>query len=160
MKNHLTLNFYWPHPIFFSLFLDLIPSWTHQSTALGEGPEAYRTLRKRLLPDLLWLMRARKRAEILQNQRLPAGGWLERGTSRNTWKQGSFFQNMSCCAAASRIIQQALIDFRREHNRTLGGTMDLDIFGVWPVCGLPPRQWFKSKTLGLHGSTPAASTSV
>lgn len=34
-----------------------------------EGPEAYRTLRKRLLPDLLWLMRARKRAEILQNQR-------------------------------------------------------------------------------------------
>eukprot|EP00435_Cladocopium_sp_Y103_P068286 s76_g31.t1 len=34
-----------------------------------EGPEAYRTLRKRMLPDLLWLMRARKRSEILQNQR-------------------------------------------------------------------------------------------
>ena len=155
MKNHLTLNFYWPHPVFFSLFLGLIPSWTHHSTALGEGPEAYRTLRKRLLPDLLWLMRARKRAEILQNQRLPAGGWSREHP------EGKFFQNMSSSAAASRIIQQALIDFRREHDRKLaGGTMDLDIFWVWPVCGLPPRQWFKSKKLGLHGSTPVASTSV
>eukprot|EP00913_Durusdinium_trenchii_P012109 g11372.t1 len=33
-----------------------------------EGPNAYRAWRKKLLPDLLWLLRATKRSEVLENQ--------------------------------------------------------------------------------------------
>ncbi|CAJ1346420.1 unnamed protein product [Effrenium voratum] len=75
----------------------------------GRGPEAYRTWRKRLLPDLLWLMRAEKRAEILDSQRF-VHPFLDFGLGHHLRAERSARLLVAVCGARQVQVDVELLD--------------------------------------------------